>query len=220
MVLKKFLKLITHSALFLILIAAVSGCSRYAPTTVVPPKIRTMEINLQTAAPMANNYYYYIVLDTSNPLSDLGPLQNLSGVDRGKNWSYYILLYNGNLYENLITTPQDIDNQPTAFNTYSTRFYQAIISGDTIDLIINLDTITLTGNPISFNFITSNTPLSPNTNNVIALDYLLQPRIAFTPLPGYSVDDSTNQSVSSHTVVNQSDLPADIIHWKVDVYDR
>jgi len=220
MVSKKYFGLAAISALLIFFIAAGSGCSRYAPTTVAQPKINTMDITLKTAAPIADNFYYYIVFDTSNPLSEQGPLPNLSGAERGKNWSYYILLYNRVFSEKIITTPQSIDDQPVLFDFNSPRYYQANFSSDTIHLLLNLDPITTSGSPVAINFITSDTPLTPTMDYIPALDYLVEPRVAFTPLSGYIITDAMFQSSSNHTVSDRRYLPADIIHWTVEIYGR
>jgi hypothetical protein len=218
MILKKSKKIITICYL-IILFIALSGCSRYAPTTPVPPKIRTMDIVLTTAAPVSDNIYYYIVFDTSNPLSEQGPLANLSGVERGKNWSYYIRLYNREFTEQVITTPQSIDDQPVLFDFHSPRYYDAYFSSDTIRVRLNLDSITPSNNPIAFNFITSDAPLNPSTV-VDVLDYLIQPRVSFTPLVGSNTYDAQFPISSSNAVSDQRYLSADIISWSIDVYDR
>jgi hypothetical protein len=218
--LKEYRKSIAYIPLLVVFSAIFAGCSRFAPTTPQPPKRQIMEITLKTAARVSDNYNYYIAFETANPLSPEGPRPVLSGAERGKNWSYYIRLNNRVFSEKIIANTQSIDEEPMLFNFSSPRYYQASFSSDTIFVALYLDQIDPTDNPISFNFITSELPLTPTTDFIPAIDYLIQPRITFTPFTGINASDSLYPLSSSHQVTAQGYQGADIIHWYVDVYER
>jgi hypothetical protein len=201
-----------------IFLAASAGCSRYAPTTPTPPKRTILEITLKTAAPVADNFYYYIAFDTSNPLSPEGPLPILSGAERGKNWTYYIRLYNGAFTEKVVNISHPIDDDPVPFDFNSPRHFQASFSNNTIYVSLYLDKLATGTVPLSFNFITSELPVTPTQDPIPAIDYLNQPKIIFTP--GISADDSLYPLQSGHSVSDQYYLPADITHWYIDTYDK
>jgi hypothetical protein len=200
-----------------------AGCSRYAPTAVVQ-KDKILEIVLTTSAPVAYGYYYYIAFDTKNPLTDEGPRAILYDGQRGENWSYYIRLHNGVFTESSLDNSGkiEIDETPIVFNYSSDRYYQANVSGNTITLRLyaaNIPGVTVP-HPIAVNFITSNDPLSSDIEEIVPLDYLVQPRVSISTSVGSYIDESTFPLSSSHTVDDPADIAADITSWSMQVYEK
>lgn len=206
--------------------ALAAGCSRYAPVPVPEAKVKILEIVLTTAAPVSNDYYYYIAFDTSDPLTAEGPLEILSGAQRGENWTYYIRLKNREFTEQIIQQQGDIDEEPTVFNHSSLRFFQTIVSGNTITVRLFIASNNLSvppfapPKPIAFNLITSTLPLTPTDEDIEPLDYLIRPRVSVPTGAGGYTDNTLNALSSSHTVDNPADAAADIISWSVEVYER
>lgn len=201
-------------------VSACTGCSRYAPVPAPVVKQKIMEIQVQTAAPVANNFYYYFAFDTSNPLKTEGPLPILSTSERGKNWTYYIRYYNGIFTEKKIEKAGDIDEEPTLFNHTSERFYQTSVSENTILIRMYVDKLTTPPNSVAFNFITSEQPIMPASEDIPAIDYFYQPRVSISTLTGIYIDNTLQVLSSNHIVNDEKYFPADIISWHVDIYER
>jgi len=179
-----------------------------------------MEITLTAGANIRSDIYYYIVFETANPLSADGPRPILSGAERGKNWSYYIRLYNGVFTEKVISNINSIDEEPDLFNSNSPRFYQAAYSNNTIYVNVFIDQFASATEPLSFNFITSLQPVTATQEAIPAIDYLGQPRISFTPYTGNNARESNYPQTSSHYVADPDYLAADITHWYLNVYEK
>ncbi|HOC93909.1 MAG TPA: hypothetical protein PKH33_16295 [bacterium] len=197
--------------------AAISGCSKYAPTPLSSiPKYRVIEINLKTASPVSSDYFYYIALDIGPTLSEEGPREILSGPDRAKNWEYYIRLYDGVFTEKIIFVPEDIDEEPDVFNHNSPRFELAEASGNSIKVILRTAGLIPDAENIKFNFVTGYYPIRDNDSP--ALDFLTQPLITFqTRLNNYT-DNELNAFISTHQ--NEQHPSADIDEWSIEVYEK
>ncbi len=206
--------------LFALTAAACAGCSRYAPVPVPVPKYKVMEVQVRTAANVSNDFYYYFAFDTSNPMSSEGPLPVLSTTERGKNWTYYIRYHNGLFTEKIIANAGDIDEEPVLFNLTSERFYQAYVSGNTIFIRLYVDKLTTPPYPVAFNFITSEQPIMPSTDEIPAIDYFYQPRVSISTLTGSYMDNTLQSLSSNHSLEHERYFPADIISWYVDIYER
>jgi len=205
------------AAVFLFITAR---CSRYAPIPPPPPKDKILEIELRTAARVADDVYYYIAIDTRDPLTAEGPLEILSGKQRGENWSYYVRLYKGVFTEKLIVAEGDIDEEPDVFNHSSPRYFQAETIWNRITVRIYVTNLVTTPKPIAVNFITSRRPLSPTEEEIEPLDYLIRPRVSMpTSIASYT-DSTLNPLSSSHTVAGEADAGADIVEWSMEVYER
>lgn len=207
---------ITATALLLILF--VSGCSKYAPTPEVQ-KRKIVEFTINTAANISSNYYYYIAFETNETLSSEGPLPYLYGVERAKNWTYYIRLYNGYFSEKMIASDADKDDDPTLFNSESSRYFQAYYSGSTIHISVYLDKLT-TVDTIAFNIISSEVPLTPTDTYIPALDYFIQPKVTISTTAGAYAYSSLYTLSSSHTVSDTTKKAADITSWTAEVYEK
>jgi hypothetical protein len=205
---------------------AAAGCSRYAPVPVPTPKDKILEINFTTAAPISDNYYYYLAFDTSDPLSAEGPLEILYDGQLGKNWTYYIRLNSGSFAEQIITQPQDIYAEPIFFNHSSPRFFETIINGSAVRIRLFLASNGLNlppfspPKPIAFNFITSASPLAPTDVEIIPIDFFIRPRVSISTATGSNTNSILNNLSSSHTADNPADAAADIISWTAEVYEQ
>jgi hypothetical protein len=204
------------------IIAIAHGCARYAP---VPPTatLRTMlDITLITKQNITSDFYYYIALDATGSTTSDGPHENLSGADRAKNWSYYIVCKNGEFNELLLTRPQDADLVPTPFDASSTRYYSATASGNTINIVMYLDTIAPTTRNVWFNFITSRYEINnQEQENIIPVDYLTPPyfKMATNRYP-WQESSSTQSQVSAYTPAADANKPGDIYLWIAKIYQR
>jgi hypothetical protein len=199
----------------------IAGCARYAPVPPVIPKRLMLDITLKTAAAFSSDFYYYIVLDTSGSAASDGPHEELSGENRAKNWSYYIVYHSG-FMESAINTVQDIDLNPSPFNLSSSHYYDASAASDTIRVSLYLDTLITTDRTLRFNFITSRDPInSPDRNDIVPVDYLSPPyfSLASNRYPWHATSAGYPQ-ISLHTPPGANEKPADIISWTVDIYQK
>jgi hypothetical protein len=198
----------------------ISACARYAPVPQAPTK-SVLDITLTFNDRISNDFYYYIVLDASgNPSSD-GPHEELSSVNRLKNWSYYIVLDHGYFYELPMTGPIDGDTLPAVFNNSSPRDDTATFASDTIHLSINLDPLAPTPRKIWMNFITSQYPIYANRNDIIPIDYLTPPYFSINSTDiNNPVTSFTNQNISGHVPSGQGFQAADLIYWRAAIITR
>lgn len=198
------------------LLALVPSCARYAPLPPPVPQRKILEITLTTKAAVVPNAYYYIAMDTSgNPASD-GPHTTLSGAEAGKNWTYYIRLFNSAFTERFITNFNDVDAVPTPF-LQSTRYYAATVSGTSILVRLYLDKLIAADGVIWFNFITSADPLTGNNVNIQAIDYLTTPSFSINTATDVNISNNTFPAISGHDAAPGNEA-ADIIAWTVRIY--
>jgi hypothetical protein len=185
-----------------------------------PAKRKIITFNISAAEQFSSNFFYYLVLDTSNPPSVEGPLPILSGPERAKNWSYYIRLYNGEFTEKTISSDTDKDQLPLPFNAVSLRYFQAVVTGATLILSFYLDQLPAPAGSFSFNIITSEQPLTPTDQNIPAIDYFIQPKVTVSTATGANANSTLYNLSSSHTVSDARLKPADVTAWSVEVYER
>ena len=215
---KQTLKMPALGALLILCVAA--GCARYAPEEVVP--VHTMlDIHLTTAEPISNAFHYYIAMDSSGNTASDGPYEDLSGANRVKNWSYYIVYHYGVFEELLLTTAADADQYPTRFDQSSERYYSASASGNTINVILYLDKLAPTQRNVWFNFITSRYAITADLEDIPPVDYLTPPYF-YVDSGRYPWRETSfsNTTISSYTPALEDDQPADIVSWQVDIYQR
>ncbi len=205
--------------LLIVFVIFLSGCARYAPVPPPPPKDRILEIRLVTAEPVSPDYYYYIALNTDNDPDVDGPWQYLSGADRAKDWSYYIVLKDGYFSENIIANEEDRDNEPTLFNNTSSRYYYTTVSGTSITVRMLISNFIADNIAIKMNFITSLLPLTPTDEVIEALDYIKPTFFSVTNRDGELINYTNYPAVSDHAVAGDDNKAADIVAWYVRIYE-
>lgn len=201
--------------------ACLAGCARYAPLPPEPPPARTLlDIELVTAQPISNDFHYYIVLNAA-PGATEGPYEVLSGANRAKNWSYYIVYHNGVFEEQLLNSAADADLYPTRFDNTSERYYAAQAAGNTISISMYLDKLVTTRRYVYFNFITSRNAVTDDLEEILPVDYLRPPyfRLDSERYPVIQTN-LNNASISTYSPSADADKPADIVSWTTTIYSR
>jgi hypothetical protein len=213
------------AALLLGALCAVCGCARYAPEPAPVPVRTIMEITLVTQEPVSPDFQYYIAMNITGSATETGPTEQLSGTDRAKNWTYYIV-YDGQdmrFKENFITAPDDIDAIPTFFDESSPRYYSATASGNRIHLVVYLDALASTAKPrVWMNFVTSRYAIhDPEQDQIQAVDYLYPPYFYFQyGIVPQLISDANYAQISSYTPAEQGAAPANIVDWSISIYSR
>lgn len=203
----------------LAVVIAAGGCARYAPVPPPPPKDRILEIRLLTEEVVSDDYYYYIVFNTDNDPDIDGPWPYLSGAERAKNWSYYIVLKDGFFSENIIEDEEDRDDEPTIFNSTSSRYYYTTVSGRSITVRMLVNNFIGDNIEIKMNFITSLLPLTPTDEAIQALDYIEPPFFGVINRNNENINYTNYPAVSDYTVDEQEHRAADITEWYIRVYE-
>lgn len=219
---KKYIAPIIGIAVIIAAVFVAHGCARYAPVP-APPQLRTMlDVTLITRQNLSNDFYYYIVLDASGNVASDGPHENLTGADRAKNWSYYIMYHAGSFNELILTKPQDADLVPTPLDPSSPRYYSASAASNYISISMYLDTIAPTPRNVWFNFITSAYEINDPTREIInPIDYLTPPyfKMRNDHVPTQE-SSGTQPQISAFTPVGDANKPADIYLWTTKIYQR
>jgi hypothetical protein len=202
--------------------AFTHGCARYAPVPPAPVLHTMLDINLITRAPLSDDFYYYIAMDASGSATTDGPHETLSGVDRAKNWTYYIVYHQGVFSELQLANQNDADALPTPFDNSSPRFYSATASSNSIHIVMYLDGLAPTARQVWFNFITSSYAINDQTQlNIYPVDYLTPPyfNMLSNRFP-WQESSSTESQVSQFTPAGDVNKPADIYLWTSYIYQR
>lgn len=204
--------------------AFAAGCARYAPVAPLapaPPPPRTLlKIELDTSQPISNDFYYYIVMNTAVGATE-GPYEVLSGADRARNWSYYIVYHNGVFEELTLNSPSDADLFPARFDNTSERYDTAQASGSSISVSLFLDKLVTPPRTVYFNFITSRNAITDDLEEIPPVDYLLPPYFQMnTGQVPRTVTSSNFATISTHSPAAEADKPADITSWTARIYAR
>ena len=192
----------------------LTSCARYAPVPAVPVQRQLLDITLKTADPISNDIYYYIVMDTSGNTGSDGPSEIMTDTDRMKNWTYYIVLKNGQFSERAIDQPSDRDLLPAYFTGASPNYYSVSAASDTIHVVMYMENLIPDARRIWFNFITSRNAVTDNVQNITAIDYIPRPRFSIqSNLYNSSVTNLT--TLLDHPVDAGQPKAADIVSWSV-----
>lgn len=211
--------------LFLGALCLSCGCARYAPEPAPIPTRRIMEITLVTQEPVSSDFQYYIAMNITTNTSATGPSEQLSGTDRARNWTYYIV-YDGHdarFKEKVINTSTDIDDIPTFFDESSPKYYSASVSGNRIHIVMYLDAlVTSAQSRVWMNFITSRYAIyDPEQDQIDTVDYLYPPYFYFlySVVPQF-ISDANYAQISSYSPTGQGEAPANIVDWSISIYSR